>query len=412
MLKSSLKLALKVLARRKVFTAISLVGISLTLVVLTIATAVIDNLVAPRAPQSNLDRMLVVTSVSKRGPNVTMTSNPGRAFLDTVLRDLPGAELVSYETELSTAVIYQGAGRIELPVRRVDGNFWRMTDFHFLAGGPFSSGDSDAGRAVCVIGDDTARQVFGTTNVLGRSINVTGQSYRIVGVVPQVPLTQTIAYSTVWLPLGPGTTDERAATFGNIEGVVLARSTADIKPIQREFQQRVKRLPIDDPKIFNEYRSDLDTTFESLARAFTFNQMGDRGPMVFRIALLALAILFMTLPALNLVTLNLSRILERAPEVGVRKAFGAPPRTLIGQFVMENVVLTLIGGALAFVLAFIAVRGLSSLELLPGVRFELNPRVFAWGMLTAAFFGVFSGLYPAWKMARLNPVNALRGGAM
>ena len=53
----------------------------------------------------------------------------------------------------------------------------------------------------------------------------------------------------------------------------------------------------------------------------------------------------MTLPALNLVTLNLSRILERASEIGVRKAFGAPRRMLIGQFIIENVVLTLIGGA-------------------------------------------------------------------
>ena len=76
--------------------------------------------------------------------------------------------------------------------------------------------------------------------------------------------------------------------------------------------------------------------------------------LVLRTIFIVLALLFMTLPALNLVTLNLSRILERAPEIGVRKAFGAPKRTLIAQFVTENVILTLIGGALGFVFTIIA----------------------------------------------------------
>ena len=57
----------------------------------------------------------------------------------------------------------------------------------------------------------------------------------------------------------------------------------------------------------------------------------------------------MLLPAVNLVNLNASRIMERASEIGVRKAFGASSRTLVGQFVVENVVLTLIGAALGFV---------------------------------------------------------------
>ena len=91
MLRNSLKLALKVLARRKVFTAISLVGIAMTLAVLMVATAVLDNVLASRAPQSRLDRLLLVDFVVQKGPQSTWHANPGRGFLNATIRNLPGA---------------------------------------------------------------------------------------------------------------------------------------------------------------------------------------------------------------------------------------------------------------------------------------------------------------------------------
>jgi putative ABC transport system permease protein len=412
MLKNSLKLAFKVLARRKVFTAISLVGITMTLAVLMAATAILDNVLAPRQPESQLDRIMTVDFVQMRGAENTERSNPGRGFLDKTIRNLPGAERTATYSEIQTVAVYDNAMRVELPYRRANADYWKILDFHFLEGGPFNAADEAANRSVVVITDDVRKKLFGGNAALGKMIDIGGEPHRVVGVVPTVPFTQTIAYSTLWVPLGPPTDEEKKATLGNLIAIVLAKSEADIPKIQREFKTRASRVPIEDPKTFTEIRSAMDTTFEAIARDLTNDKFGDRGPTVLRIAFLVLALLFMTLPALNLVTLNLSRILERASEVGVRKAFGAPRRALIGQFVVENVVLTVLGGAAAFVLAFILLRVFDAVEFLPGARFDLNLRVFAWGMLIAAFFGVFSGIYPAWKMSRLDPVNALRGGAM
>jgi putative ABC transport system permease protein len=412
MLKSSLKLAIKVLARRKVFTAISLVGIAMTLAVLMIATAVLDNVLAPRAPQSNLDRIVSVSRVRKHGPENTEQSNPGHGFLDPTLRNLPGTERMTLYKEIQTVVVYDGQRRLELPYRRADAEYWKVLDFHFLEGGPYSAADEAANRQVVVITEDVRQKLCGGMAAVGKMINIGGEPHRVIGVVPTVPFTQQIAYSTLWVPLGPPSDREKKEFMGNFEASVLAKSTADIPKMQREFQTRVSHLPIDDPKTYTEITSGLDTPFESIARGLTNNELGARGPMVLRLVFLALALLFMTLPALNLVTLNLSRILERASEVGVRKAFGAPRRMLIGQFILENIVLTVIGGGAAFVLAFFMLQAFAAVEFIPGAHFDLNLRVFGWGMLIAAFFGVFSGLYPAWKMSRLDPVTALRGGAM
>jgi putative ABC transport system permease protein len=81
----------------------------------------------------------------------------------------------------------------------------------------------------------------------------------------------------------------------------------------------------------------------------------------------------------------------------------------VGQFLVENVVLTLIGGLLGFVLAALVLGGINDSGLFPYARFAVNGRVFLYGLLLTLFFGVLSGVYPAWKMSRLHPVDALKG---
>jgi putative ABC transport system permease protein len=118
----------------------------------------------------------------------------------------------------------------------------------------------------------------------------------------------------------------------------------------------------------------------------------------------------MLLPAINLVNINLSRIIERSSEIGVRKAFGASSLTLIGQFVIENIVLTVIGGAIGFVLSVVILKIVTDSGILPYGHLEVNLRIFLYSLMIILFFGLFSGVYPAYRMSRLHPVEALRGG--
>jgi putative ABC transport system permease protein len=118
--------------------------------------------------------------------------------------------------------------------------------------------------------------------------------------------------------------------------------------------------------------------------------------------------IFMLLPTLNLVNINITRIMERSSEIGVRKAFGASSRTLVYQFIVENIILTLLGGLIGVILTFIAIEVLNSAHLIANLELSINFMVLFIGLLVCLIFGLLSGVYPAWRMSKLNVVTALK----
>ncbi len=120
--------------------------------------------------------------------------------------------------------------------------------------------------------------------------------------------------------------------------------------------------------------------------------------------------LFMMLPAMNLVNININRIIERYSEIGIRKSFGASSITLVGQFIVENIILTLIGGFIGLILTLIVLSIFNVSNIIPYAHFVMNFRIFGYAILITLLFGLISGVYPAWRMSRLNPVQALQGG--
>jgi putative ABC transport system permease protein len=402
----------KVLRRRKFFTFISLFGISMTLLVLVIGAAVFDNVFAPRTPESRFDRVVTLNMVGWYGPQDSRTASPGYGFIERYVRPLQGIERMAVYSNMSTTGLYEGGKRYDATLRRVDGEYWRILDFRFLSGRPFTPQDDSSGALVAVITEGLGQRLFGSQPAVGKGFELDGRRFRIIGVVPRVSVARATAYAELWIPIGASRSSEfRSQELGDFNAAVLARRRDDLPRIKRQFATAIRGAKSDDPKTFTTLRAGLDTPFEQAARQLTENRQGDRAPAILRGVILLAMLLFMTLPALNLVTLNLSRILERSSEIGVRKAFGAPRTALILQFVFENVILTLLGGTIAFVLACVVMAALNHVSLIPDADFDVNLRVFGYGMLIAAFFGLFSGVYPAWKMSRLDPVNALRGGA-
>ncbi|TGD80765.1 ABC transporter permease [Hymenobacter wooponensis] len=416
MLLSYLKIAWKVLLRRKFFTFISLFGISFTLMVLLVVVAMFDHAVGAHAPETRLNRMLFVNFLHIKYKNGGNQNSPASYYLlDRYVRHLKTPEKVAVHSMFHATPSYVGNNRIDLDLKYTDHVFWQVLDFTFRDGKPFSDSEMKSAARVAVINQSTARKYFGTEQgVVGRTIEINQSAYRVIGVVEDVPVIRLSSYADVWVPLSTSPNNlNQVRLDGEYSAIILAKSASEKAAVQAEFDQMVKRIPLPDPKGMDYLDVHADQMLASYSRQIMspLTDYSSDGTALLYSILSGIALLFMMLPALNLVNINVSRIMERSSEIGVRKAFGATSRTLIGQFLVENIFLTTIGGLLGLVLAYVALQLISGAQLLAYSHFELNLRIFGWALLVTLLFGLLSGVYPAFKMSRLMPVQALKGGS-
>ena len=408
-----LVLAVKVLMRRKFFTFISLFGISFTLLVLTVVAALFDHGFGPGPEEPRQDRTLYVERAVMYGPHNMWSSSGGFKLFDQYARGLPGVERLSIFENTRTVHTYLEGRKISSALKRTDDEYWRILDFRFIEGGPIGTDDVDEARPVAVINSTTRQRIFGGTPALGQTLEADGQRFRVIGVVEDVSEMRSAPYAEIWVPYTTAKTDAyKREIMGNWNAMALARDKASMAGIHEEFNSRLLRAELPQPKDFQAIVAPFETRIGGFARNIPFADRKDPESQLWKLAVsaAALALLFVLVPTVNLVNINISRIMERASEIGVRKAFGAPARTLVGQFLIENILLTLIGGLIGFLLSIFLLRAIGQSGMFSYARFSINPRVFAYGMLLAIVFGILSGVYPAWRMSRLNPVQALKGG--
>jgi putative ABC transport system permease protein len=264
-----------------------------------------------------------------------------------------------------------------------------------------------------VINESTRQRFFGGAPALGRTIEADGQRFTVVGVVPDVSILRIVPFADIWTPHTTAKTDAyRQEWVGDFMGLLLLKDPSRLAETRDEFWSRVRAVQATAlPTGFTKLEATPETLLDTIGRMFFGRGSGEGTGYGARLqfALLIAALVFMLLPAVNLVNLNASRIMERASEIGVRKAFGASSRALVLQFVMENLFLTLIGAAIGLALAATALSAVNASGVIQYATLAVNLRVFGWGLVLAVAFGLLSGVYPAWRMSRVHPVQALKG---
>jgi putative ABC transport system permease protein len=412
MFKNYLLTAWKVYTRRKLFTAINLLCITLTLGALLVATALLQDAIYPRGVEGKSERFVQVNTMVSEGPdgNSTRISPLGYRIIERYFKPMKSARIVSAVTGPRTVSVYQDDRVTELMLRRADAEYWQVLDFKVLDGRVPNAEDVAQGRFVAVLNQSTARKLFPGVKAVGQPLNVGGQQFRVIGVVRDEM--QLNAYSDIWAPITTEpSTAYRTEDSGDFNALLLGDSPADVPRMQAEVADIAKRIEFSDPKMFSKAFIWGNTKLDVFARGLLNRErVPDSGAGMFLAVIVVLMLFFMLLPALNLVNLNTGRIMERSSEIGVRKAFGASSRTLVVQFVVENILLCLFGGLLGLVFAKAALVWLEHSGLIPYLHVDIAWPVLFYGFLIAVTFGLLSGVIPAW-MSRLHPVQALKGAA-
>ncbi|NQX56771.1 ABC transporter permease [Pedobacter panaciterrae] len=413
MLKNYIKLTFKVMLRKKYYTALTLVGISLTLMVITVFASFLDQIVSANPPEIHRERTLILDKVSVYKGDKKTDAAPSISFLQKNIRALQSTETISYFTTREFISFLNGktAGHI---LKFTDENFWKITDFEFLEGKPFNIIEVRKGARVAVISEKTKAYFFKDGAALGKTFPIQGIAYQVIGVVkPATPFSR--IYSDVYVPYTTDVNTQRTekALEGTYNALLLAK-TNDLKKVRAELRGILKKANLvsgaDSVKVH------AFTALEQFAKSSSFN---DDEPEYGKTAIVIsiVLILFMLIPAISLVNINVTRIGERAEEIGIRKSFGATSGTLVGQLVTENIIITLIGGLIGLGLSIYAsqllvqfINTFDPLFKMPTDSFIISWRVFGFCLFSCLLLGLVSGIYPAWKMSRMDVVYALKGG--
>ncbi|MYN42028.1 FtsX-like permease family protein [Duganella sp. FT109W] len=412
MFRNYLLTAWKVFMRRKLFTAINLLCIVLTLTVLLVVVALLQNAFYPTGVEGKSERFVQIQlAQSTNSKNTSKRTSPlGYQIIDKYLKPLPGVEAVSASSLAESVSVYQQGRVSTIDLRYTDAEYWKILDFKLLAGRLYNQDDVDQGRYVAVLNQSTARKLFPGLPYLGQKFSAGGQLLTVIGVVEDA--VQLNAYADVWVPVtAQPSSDYKTKQTGDFGVMILAHRAADLPAVKQAILRAARSVQFDDPEKFNIMQFWGDTKLEFFSRTLLNSETEDGGAPKMLAIIVGLMLLFMALPTLNLVNLNVGRIMERSSEIGVRRAFGATTGQLVAQLVLENVLLCLAGGVCGLLCAAGVIWWLEGSGLIPYLHIDINLPVFGYSLLITLVFGILSGLIPALKMSRLDPVQALKGTA-
>jgi putative ABC transport system permease protein len=408
MLKNYFKIAIAVLKRRKFFTFISLFGISFTLTILLVMTAFIDKVVNDDYPDKKRDRSLYINKMELRGKESMNSSGLSYYLIDHYIAKLKTPVKVAISSGFNSTNTYVNNRKIVINYKYANADFWDVLEFDFVEGKAISKQQTNNAERVTVISEDMKKEYFGEGSgpAVGKYIEADNIKYRVCGVVKSLPITAYVLYSDIYLPITTSKTklDADKGYMGNYGAIILAKDASDVPKMKKEYADIVAKLPIPG-KEWDHVYSHADSYVEGYVR--TGNEKSSGMTYAF-IAITLFALFVMLLPTLNLVNVNITRIMERSSEIGVRKAFGASSKTLVYQFIVENLILTFLGGMIGVALSIVVMYFINDAQLIANLTLRLNFAVLGYALLTCIVFGLLSGVYPAWRMSKLNIVTALK----
>ena len=266
-----------------------------------------------------------------------------------------------------------------------------MLNFNLDYGRFLLESDITYRQKVAVIGKEVVDELFPFQNPLGEKITINGQKFVVVGVLQEKGTSMRgSSDNKVVIPI---TTGQRLLGSTEIRTVYLTASSSEVvDTVISQLQSRlVKKFKSEDNfNIFSQ--TEMLSTVSEVTGTMTAMLGGIAG-------------ISLIVGGIGIMNIMLVSVTERTREIGIRKAIGAKKSDILIQFLIESVVLSGMGGLLGLITG---IAGSGMISGLVGFETVISPRILIIAIAFSVFVGVFFGIYPANKAARLNPVDALR----
>jgi putative ABC transport system permease protein len=396
------RLALKALARNVMRTLLTMLGIVIGVAAVICVVAIGDG------AQANVERAITNIGANmiwveaggvnrggvRTGSGATKTLTLGD--YEAIKEQVPLVTNVTPQADTRVQVVY-GNQNWSTPVRGVGPEYLALKNWNVIRGGMYTEADVERANAVCVLGQTVVEQLFGALDPIGETIRVNNEPCVVAGVLDVKGQSATgqdqddqflMPYSTVMKKIkGQIWLDDIMCSATSAS--VLDQAEQDIASIMRERHH---------------IRPGADDDF-NLRHPTEIAEAVKQSTETMEALLAAVASVSLVVGGIGIMNIMLVSVTERTREIGLRQAVGARSRDVLRQFLVEAVILSLIGGAIGIGLGTLGARVLADFFDWPT---HVSANAVALAFVCSATVGVFFGYYPAKRAAGLDPIDALR----
>lgn len=427
MIKQYYKQALAQLHQQPLISIISILGTALSIFLIMLVVMIQQVKVAPFSPESNRDRFLHVRYMSIGHKDWGDSNSNGPMSAQTAkecYKSLKIPEAVSMFCCMPVAapISLPGTPAISADLRQTDDTFFKVFDFRFLSGKPYDKATYDAGLPVAILTESISRSLFGTTESVGKEFLLGHAPYKVVGIVRDVSTLADTSYGQVWVPAtATNLINETWCDnhMGMMSVVILARSRDDFEAIRNEAYKRMDEYN----KVIaagGYHLIDRNRPYDQEKQSISFSANQEPNVSDARRQRIIIFVILLLIPAINLSSMTHSRLRQRVSEIGVRRAFGSTRSELVGQIILENLVISLLAGIIGLLISIIFAYTGTTLLFAQAYSATLNPptvdaamllqpSTFLYALLFCFVLNLLSSGIPAWRASRANIVDALGG---